>query len=297
MRSHWIRRGLLGAYVLLTAFVLAHSVNAFVEYSLTSRRSEPVTLSPQPSGEAAQRDPNTLMRSILTSRLFPLPQDTDPNSGFKRSAPKAPPIDVAKKFLLLGTVISPNGFAILEDLSSKQQTLYRLNDAVSLVGTIAQIEKDRVLFKRNDQEEWLDRAIQTLRPGFESKLPAVLPAVVAQQFPAEAVDAPSDRRRHITRQLLVETSKDSGRLFVHARLEQLVANGRVQGIKLEAVNFYGFYGNLGLESGDVLKRLNGVELLDITRLPALVQGLTEERTFTLDILRKNAPLTLTYEVA
>jgi general secretion pathway protein C len=295
MRSHWMRRGLLGAYTLLTAFILAHSVNAFVEYSLAGRRSEPVTLSPQSSVEVAQRDPNMLMQSILTSRLFPVPPDASPASAQRGAAPKAPPLDVTKKFLLLGTVVSQDGVAILEELSSKKQTLYHLNETVSSIGTIAKIEKDRVLFRHNDQEEWLNMAIGTLRPGFEPGFAVpVQPAL--QPTPGKTIQASSSRRKRIDRQLLIEADNDSTKLFIHGQPSPFLVDGRVQGVRLDAVNFFGFYGKLGLLTGDVVKRVNGVELHDPTRLPSIVHLLKNERTFTLDILRNETPLTLTYDM-
>jgi general secretion pathway protein C len=304
MRSHWIRRGLLGGYLLLTAFILAHSVNAFVEYSLEARRSEsaqPAFLPAQSSAEVTNTDPTVLMQSVLTSRLFPIPVEAVPVMGVIGAAsqarsPTGPPLDVAKKFVLHGTAVSPDGFAILEDLSSKQQALYRLNDTVASIGTIVQIEKDRILFKHTDQEEWLNIAIETLRPGFRSDVAASLEPVPLQTAPAKTMQASFGRRKRIDRKVLVDADRDSARLFIHGQPSPFLVDGRVQGIHLDGVNFFGFYGTLGLLTGDVVKRVNGLELHDPTRLPSIVHLLRNERTFTLDILRNNAPLSFTYDV-
>jgi general secretion pathway protein C len=298
-RSHSARRGLLGGYVLLTAFVVAHSVNAFLEYSLEARRWEPAPLTPQASVDVAHRDPTVLMESVLTSRLFPLPADAALVSvapGIARqSRPHASPLDVSKKLVLLGTVDSSDGAAILEDVSSKQQSLYHLNDTVSSVGTIVEIERDRVLFRNKDQEEWLNIAIETLRPGFASDVEAV-PAAPAPSSARSVHPSPS-RRKKIDRQLLVDADNNSAHLFVHGQPSPFLIDGRPQGIVLDGVNFFGFYGKLGLLTGDVLKRVNGLELQDPTRLPSIVHLLKNEQTFTLDILRNGKPLTLTYDVA
>jgi general secretion pathway protein C len=299
IRSHSIRRGLLGGYLLLTAFILAHSVNAFVEYSLEAPRSEPVHGPSQSASVVSHRDPTLLMQSVLTSHLFPLPADAvsilGKNGTASQARPQAPPLDVAKKLVLHGTAVSPDGFAILEDLASKQQTLYRLNDTVSSIGKIVQIEKDRVLFKRDDQEEWLNIAIETLHPGFTSGVAVLAEPAPVQPSPAKTIPN-SSRRKRIDRQLLVDADNDTTRLFIHGQPAPFLVEGRAQGIYLDAVNFFGFYGTLGLRSGDVIKRVNGLELHDPTRLPSIVHLLKNERTFTLDILRNGAPLTLTYDV-
>ena len=301
MRSHWIRRGLLSGYVLLTAFILAHSVNAFVEYSLEARRSEPPPHAPQSSVDVTHRDPTVLMESVLTSRLFPLPANAalvSVRSGAAPQArPQAPPLDVAKKLVLIGTAVSPDGVAILEDVSSKQQALYHLNDTVSSIGIIAQIEKDRVLFRNNDQEEWLNIAIQTLHPGFTSGLDVSPLPVSAQPSSAKTVRPSPSHRKKIDRQLLVDADNDSTHLFMHGQPSAFLVDGRLQGIRLDAVNFFGFYGKLGLFTGDVVTRVNGLELHDPTRLPSIVHLLKHEHIFTLDILRNGTPLTLTYDVS
>jgi general secretion pathway protein C len=302
MRSHSVRRGLLGGYVLLTAFILAHSVNAFVEYSLEARRSEPAPLTPQSSVDVTHRDPTVLMESVLTSRLFPLPADatrlsvTSTSGAAPQPRPQVPPLDVAKKLVLLGTAVGPDGFAILEDISSKQQMLYHLKDTVSSIGTIVQIEKDRVLFRKNDQEEWLSIAIETLHPGFTSGLDVSPLPVSAQPSSAKTARPSSNRRKNIDRQLLVDADNDSTHLFMHGQPSAFLVDGRLQGIRLDAVNFFGFYGKLGLLTGDIVTRVNGLELHDPTRLPSIVHLLKNEQTFTLDILRNGTPLALTYDV-
>jgi general secretion pathway protein C len=240
------------------------------------------------------------MESVLTSRLFPLPADAGAGSaqhpGSTQIAPR-PPLNVAKQFLLLGTAVSPYGFAILEDLSSKQQTLYRLNDTVSSIGTIVQIEKDRVLFTQDDQQEWLPLAVETLHPGFAPALDVSQEPVPSDPVPATPLQASPSRRKRIDRQLLVDADNDNTRwLFIHGQPSPFLVDGRVQGIRLDGVNFFGFYGKLGLLTGDVLTRVNGLELHDPTRLPSIVHLLKDERTFTLDLLRNGTPLTLTYDV-
>jgi general secretion pathway protein C len=239
------------------------------------------------------------MESVLTSRLFPLPANDGSGPVQRRGAPQTSPptpLDIAKKFVLLGTAVSLDGFAILEDLSSKQQALYHLNDTVSSVGMIVQIEKERVLFKRDDQQEWLHLAIESLRPGFVSGMEVLHEPARAEPVSPNPLQTSPNRRKRIDRQLLIDADKDSTRLFIHGQPSPFLVDDRAQGIRLDAVNFFGFYGMLGLLTGDIVKRVNGLELHDPTRLPSIVHLLKHERTFTLDILRNGTLLTLTYDV-
>ena len=161
---------------------------------------------------------------------------------------------------------------------------------------IVQIEKDRVLFRLNDQEEWLNLAIETLHPGFTSGLDVSPDPSPVQSSPVKAVHPSTNRRKKIDRQWLVDADNDGTHLFMHGQPRPFLVDGRVQGIQLDAVNFFGFYGKLGLLTGDVVKRINGLEVHDPTGLPSIVHLLKHERTFTLDILRNGTPLTMTYDV-
>lgn len=299
IRHVWIRRAMLGAYVMLVTFVLAHSINAFVSYSITASRDSTLPVMVPHTASPESYDAKALAESILAARLFPIPPGAGSlSAGGQAAPPPPPPLNVAKTILLLGTAVnsSTGEFAILEDLSSKKQTLYHLLEAIPAVGMIAQIEKDRVLFRQGSQEEWLNLAIGKLSPGFERTLSAsAQPASPRPASPATS-QVSSRGRTPVDRQILIDTANDTSRLYQHARPVALVVDGRSQGILLEAVNHYSLYGQLGFQSGDVLKRINGVELRDPTMFTSVFQQLKDERTIQIDILRNDQPKTLAIDV-
>jgi general secretion pathway protein C len=304
IRHMWIRRALLGTYVMSITFILAHSINAFVFHSLTASTDSGLPAMAPHRASSETYDAKALADSILAARLFPLPSDTGSLWGGAEAAPPpSPPLNVAKSILLLGTAMnsSTGGFAILEDLSSKKQTLYHLQETVPAVGMIAQIEKDRVLFRQGSQEEWLNLAIGKLSPGFErtvstSAQPAS-PRPVSRPIAALPVSQLSSKgKRPVARQILIDTANNPAQVNQQARLVPVVVNERPQGILLEAINHYSFYGQLGFQSGDVLKRINGVELHDPAMFASLFQQLKDERMIKIDILRDDQPITLAIDV-
>lgn len=303
-RHQWIRRALLGSFVTAITFILAHSINAFVSHSLTTSADSVLPVMAQKNASSETYDANALAESILAARLFPLPSNAGSLSGGAEAAPPpSPPLNVAKTILLLGTAMntSTGGFAILEDLSTKKQTLYHLQDTVPAVGMIAQIEKDRVLFRQGSQEEWLNLAIGKLSTGFERTISAsaqpASPRPVSQPIAVLPVSQMSSKgKRSIARQTLIDTANNPALVNLHARLVPMVVNGRSQGLLLEVINHYSFYGQLGFQSGDVLKRINGLELHDPSMFASLFQQLKDERTIKIDILRDDQPKTLAIDV-
>jgi general secretion pathway protein C len=201
--------------------------------------------------------------------------------------PAAAPQEAAKKLALIGTVFGPQGgtMAILEDLSTKNQSLYRLGDQLRTVGVLSAIEKDRVLFREGQQEEWLPLALiqqnQSGAPGQSS----------FQRPPSP--NGPS--RRVVDRRDIEAALADPTRLHVNTQAVPNLKNGKLDGFRLAVVPL-SFYYNLGLRSNDVLQKINGVEVQDPGIVLSLSQQLRSERTVHVDLVRDSRPQTLTYDI-
>jgi general secretion pathway protein C len=73
-------------------------------------------------------------------------------------------------------------------------------------------------------------------------------------------------------------------------------DGRFNGILLEAVRADGLYSQMGLQSDDVLKRINGMELREPSMLIAALEQMKDEQRVKLDVVRDKTPHTFTYEI-
>ena len=162
------RRVLIAAFLTATAFLMAHVINLVVAQALTRSiflRQAPVKIEHRPT-----LDVNRLrrMEEILASGVFGR-ADAAEDAMFVRTKAKsasskadvalsiAPPIDAAKKVKLVGTVVAEGeaSMAVIEDISSKKQTLYRLHDVIADVGRIAQIRNDAIVIRQGTQHEIL----------------------------------------------------------------------------------------------------------------------------------------------
>jgi general secretion pathway protein C len=100
----------------------------------------------------------------------------------------------------------------------------------------------------------------------------------------------------IDRRELSDALSDIPLLLLQAQPVPSFIDGRFNGLQLDAVRVSSFFNKIGLQSGDVLKRMNGVELRDPGMLITVLQQMKEERQVKLDILRNDTPSTLTYEI-
>ena len=292
----------------LSIFIAAHIVNAFVAHSLLVPDMLPPSL---PSQDDTLRDsvsPHQLAQDLMTRGLFALPAESSQGAGSSTGAGAGPPLEAAKKLLLHGTAlgIGDKPMAIVQDRSNQQQTLLHLHDRVPNVGELISIEKTRVLFKDHGQEEWLELAMLA---DLEQARQMPTPPEPSQRWPLAVSQLP--RATHaagvssagssrpiqiIDRRELTKTLSDIPLLLLQAQPVVSMIDGRYNGILLEAVRADGFYTTMGLYTGDVLKRFNGMELRDPSMVIAALERMKDEQRVKLDIVRNETLRTLTYEI-
>jgi general secretion pathway protein C len=312
------RKLILGLTLGLSAFIAAHIVNAFVGQALLVPDMLPAPSPTQDNTLQHSVSPQQLAQDMMTRGLFALPPEPSQNAGSSTGAASGPPLDVAKKLLLQGTALG-NGnepMAIIQDRTNQQQKLLHLHDRVPNVGELVSIEKTRVLFQEGGQEEWLELAMLTdldqarrippLPESIQGRLPALsqparsiqLASLTRMVSPTAVVTSPGSNRpiQVIDRRELVKALSDIPLLLLQAQPVVSMVEGRFNGMLLEAVRADGLYAQMGLQSDDLLKRINGIELRDPSMVVAALQQLKDERRVKLDIVRNQTPRTLTYDI-
>ncbi|ULA63038.1 MAG: T2SSC domain-containing protein [Nitrospira sp.] len=285
-----VRRLTIGAYIAVGALLIAHGVNAFVAAALalppakgaasqTTQAAAPVALVPQ-----------QWVDQIQSSGLFLLPAAPRGISGAPGTISQTPvraALGVANKLRLLGVVLgSERGvFAIVEELATKRQVLYRLHDQIPDLGEVSAIRRDGLLIRSGDQEELLE-----LSPVDKPPTPmttAGAPALAAPGLPLTKV---VDRRE-------VEAAMaDLPKLLTQARAVPFMVNGAPNGYRMDYIAPASFYEKIGIQSGDVLQRVNGVDVRDPSTMLSLFQQLKNERTVKVDMVRNNQKTTMTFEL-
>ncbi len=286
------KRVAVGAYLTIGAFLLAHTVNAFVADALQPPTIQVSSLNSVTPSEPQAESSRSLADAIVASGLFPLPPGAGNSSASGQApAPIAPPLEVAKKVALIGTVFGQEGgiMAILEDLPTKKQSLYRMGEEIPAVGALSAIEKNRVLFRIGNQEEWLDLALTQLPHPLQSGVPAT-----ATSAPIPHPSAP--QRRILDRREIDAALADTTRLLTQAQAVPYLTDGKLDGFRLASVMPLGFFDKIGLQNNDLLQRINGVEIRDPGMLLSLFQQLRNERNVRVDIVRNTQRQTLVYEI-
>lgn len=192
---------------------------------------------------------------------------------------------------LWGTAVGSNAgaFAIIEDLSSRIQGIYREGDTITAEVRLAKVEWDRVILRRNGGEEIL------VLPR-EPSSPAPLAAPAVSPSSADGIRQVSQDSYLIDRREVEYAMGHLNEIFTQTRAVPYFRDGVAQGFRLFSIKSGSVFARMGLENGDIVQRVNGVELTDPTTALSLLQDLQGQTRIQVDLVRNNQPTTLTYGV-
>lgn len=299
----WTRQGAILVFVVLAAFAAAHIVTGMLSHALLPPLEHAAQTTQTQTAAAPLQDIPQLLRQLEATRLFALPPAGSvplstgggPSAGPGGMVAGRAPLNVASKVRLLGTVAgdAAHSLAILEEIVSKKQGAYRLHDMVPGVGQVHTIDHESIVIGLDGMEEelFLDILQRPVPP------PAATMANAAPVAPGTVV-TPGGGPIHksVDRAELDQTLSNIPGLMTQARAMPFMNNGKMEGFRLEFIQKGSFFEKLGLQAGDVLQRINGVELRDPGMALGLFQQLRTERNVAVDVLRNNQRTTLAYDI-
>ena len=194
-------------------------------------------------------------------------------------------------------------YAVIEDLQrGGAQDLYQVGDTVQKAAII-DIRPDCVLLNANQQHEKLCFDYNTASETNGDDGSPARRRRDARSRSASATDEPSNDdvvrvdqgTWRVKRGLITEQFADLGTLSRQVRVVPHTIQGRASGFRLTRLR-PGLLQRIGLLNGDVLQRVNGLDINSPEEALKAYQAVQSEPTVRLEILRRNSPTTLTYEI-
>ncbi|AEI65772.1 type II secretion system protein GspC [Corallococcus macrosporus] len=272
-------------FIALAMLVLASTTHLLVESAITP--------SPGDSKDAptARRGPEARSPAGLSdTRLAKL-------TGLSLDAPKqeapgssAASLNTSLRVKLLGTLVANDSkwsLASVEDLESKRIRSVMTGDEL-LGARIVTIERERITFSINGREEFIHA----------DNAGGVPPApVLANAVPTNAgIRAVGEHAYEVSRNTIEDALANMDGLLTQARVVPAFRDGKPQGFKVFSVRKGSLYEQLGLQSGDVLRRINGVSLETPERALEAFALLRGSPHLELDIERGGTPVRKVYDV-
>lgn len=286
-----------------SGLLVAHTINAFVADALYVIPERTIGIGSGSSAGGASLltaySPAQAIEHIRSSGLFQLPPAPENGStGLTPSGRRGSggpvvraSLGLAARLRLIGTVLGDERgvFAIVEELASKQQSLYHLHDSILDLGEVAEIRRNGIVVRQGNVEELLELAISEGQA-------AMTGAAGTGPTPQTAAAPAAPLRKVVDRREVEQAMNDLPKLLSQARAVPNTVNGAINGFRLDYIAPASFYEKIGVQAGDVLQRVNGVDIRDPSTMLNLLQQLKNEQTVKLDLVRNSQRSTITYEL-
>lgn len=197
---------------------------------------------------------------------------------------------------LWGTALGDHerAFAIIEDVSARAQGLYHAGDVILPGVMLVEVHWDRAVIERGGRRETL--VLPTVPPAVNTPLPVA----VAAQPSSEGSDSIRQTAQDsflIDRREVDHAMNNLNELFTQARaVPYTPPEGGLQGFRLFSIKPQSLIDRIGLKNGDIVQRVNGVEISDPSTAFGLLQELQGHSQVRVDVLRNHQAVTLSYDI-
>jgi general secretion pathway protein C len=281
--------------IALGSYFLADGINLFVGSRLEASVQPPPKLFEKAISKPTGDYQSIIEGNIFNGRLRGKPVQEAPS-------PPQPAVPLSPlNLILIGTAVGDDGrYAVIEDGRTHEQRLYRLGDrlnpeAQEQEAKIVRISRNEVVILRQGQREVLTLPQEDGKSSVAPIQPtptAIGPAAVAGSGIRQVAEGKwvLDRRE-------IDSAVDNlPQLLTKARVIPNFTNGKPDGFKIFAIDNGSLYAKIGLQNGDIIQRINGIEMRDPQNFMRVFQQLKDEPNITIDLVRNNQRETFGYEI-
>ena len=294
-RYFWI------AYMLLVTLAAVLTADIVTSY-LSNKLAMPIAAQPTQAQAAPIRQTRTAFETyqiISTRNIF---NASPPREGEveKQNTPPPEPIKATElKLKLVGAATgdSHQRYAIIEDLSNRgEQTVYQVGDNIQ-GAIVVEINPNCIVLDKNRQYESLCFQHESGGPTTLDRLQQPAPsATTSQDTGDEGIIRVDNATWRVSRELILEQFSNLGALSDQARVVPYLVQGQTQGFRLTRLRAGSLLQQIGVQNGDVLQKVNGLNITSPNEALQAFQQLQNESTVRLEILRRKRATTLTYEI-
>jgi general secretion pathway protein C len=290
-------------FILLVALIAARTVNLFVESALT----------PVPTGQVSapqKAKPRETLASLdlkrlsdLTGVAIPEPEPLVAEPTTPVVDPNAPPVKSSMRVKLLGTLVASDkmwSVSSVQDMSTQRSATYMVGDRIQ-GAEVVEIERARVIILNNGRREFIDG-----QPGdgaaMASYTPPPLPAGPAVQPPSpggglgNGIRAVSENDYEVPRAEIDRTLSNLNDVAMQARIVPAFKDGQAQGFKLFSIRPDSIYSKIGVQNGDVIKRINGFDLNSPEKALEVYAKLKEASRIEIELERNGSSIRKNYTI-
>lgn len=295
-----IRRTVLLFYLIaipVGAYLLADTINHLIGARLEAS-VEPPEVSRIPTLSAARVDTRAIIEGNIFNRnrqgQIPVTaQDLTPT--LERPLTPLP-------LRLIGIVVgNQDQYAVIENSKTRIQELYRPGDRLQIgledaEAKIIRMTRAEVILLRQGQQERLTFEGEDEKNPSPGQVSAPPPSRDDAQGGGQGIRQVSEGQWVLDRREVDSAIESLPTLLTKARVIPSFTNGKPDGFKIFAIVPDSLYAKIGLVNGDIIQRINGIEMRDPQNFMRVFQQLKDEPSITIDLVRNNRKETFGYEI-
>jgi general secretion pathway protein C len=296
-RYFWVLYLICGAAI---AFVGADIAKGIIKQKLRPPAQVSQRKPNQATKRQEKRDPShyaviherDLFHSATEKAVTKKPAGKPKKVAIKEETLEKTPLQVR----LRGTVYRGKGdsLAIIEDLKTRKQDLYHVGDLILGEAKLIAVSRNKVYLERNGKQEVLE-----VYEGTEAKTSerARVQHPRRGSIPEGAgIKMLSSGRYQVPQEDLKDAFENINQLLTQVRIVPNFKDGEPDGFKLLSIKRGSLIHQVGLRDGDVVKRVNGIEIDSPEKAFEVYEQVRNEPLITVDIVRGGRGRTFSYEV-
>lgn len=287
-------------FIALVALLAARTVNVFVESTIA-----PVSAPRLPSGPravaAVARTPLDLEKlADMVGLPLPPPEPDVQEPSRPVVDLESEPVKSGLRVRLLGTLLSGLkewSFASIQDVVTQKAATYMVGMQIQ-GAEVLDIERNRVIILNNGRREFINGEAGSgeavaYTPPVAARPNDAPPPSVAMGSGIKAID---DTHYEVPRTEIDRTLSNLNDVAMQARIVPAFKDGVAQGFKLFSIRPDSIYTKIGIQNGDVIKRINGYDLNSPEKALEIYSKLKEASRIDIEVERNGSVLQKTYNV-
>lgn len=199
---------------------------------------------------------------------------------------------------LLGTVAA--GVRSLALIRADQEVeVYKLDEELPGGGTLVEVSRNQVRIAYPGGEEevlMVEEPSQTGATPAAAAAPRTATATPRTGALGEGIRSIGENRWLLPKEEVEKARASMNELLRQARMEPNIVDGRTEGFVVRMIQPRSLLSNLGIQRGDVVMQVNGVELDSPEKALQIFQQLREAKNISLSLTRGGNRLNFQYEV-
>lgn len=285
--------------VVLGAYLAARIVNTLAGAAIAPKPAMMQQVgAAAPAAVAPQR---VELDADRVAKLFDVPLPKPAPAGEAQEQPKAGwnkvPVRSSLHGTLIGTAIAdPPRYSLCQiinpDLNETQ--VYGIGDRYQGARIYA-VEQKRVLIDNNGSNEYIDDSSAAAAPNL-GVTPLPQPGQPQPAASADGVKQLSENQYVVARSTINGALNDLSTLATQARIVPSFKNGVANGFKLFSIVPDSLYAKIGVQNGDVIRRINGYEMNSPDKALEIYQKLRDASRIEIEIERRGETLRKSYSI-